>query len=297
MKLSDIVRFRKDLLFEGAVQLGWFQEDRNLANKAAEHYVFHGPQYHGVTEGDLDDIGPSLVDTATFTLDILERITGQTGDEPFTMAIAGYGTGKSHLAITLACLLSDPNSSVADKILDNISMADVEIGREARHILNSSDQPFLVVPLNGMQDFDLSAEIVRQVLHALTENGLDTAPLEDLRPRFRTAANFTESFFDALADDFAIAFGRSCDKRKIIADLKAQDEETFSKVNDIYREKMGSTIRAVGHESLHDFIRVAKETYCGPGRPFRGIVIIFDEFGRYLEFSAERDSFLRESRL
>ncbi len=288
MKLSDIVRFRKDLLFEGAVQLGWFQEDRNLANKAAEHYVFHGPQYHGVVEGDLDDIAPSLVDTATFTLDILERITGQTGDEPFTMAIAGYGTGKSHLAITLACLLSDPNSLVADKILDNISMADVEMGKEARHILNSSDQPFLVAPLNGMQDFDLSAEIVRQVLHALTENGLDTAPLEDLRPRFRTAANFTESFFDALANDFAIAFGQSCDKRKIIADLKAQDEETFSRVNDIYREKMGSTIRAVGQESLHDFIRVTKETYCGPGRPFRGIVIIFDEFGRYLEFSVQK---------
>ncbi len=288
MKLSDIVRFRKDLLFEGAVQLGWFQEDRNLANKAAEHYVFHGPQYHGVVDGDLDDIGPGLVDTATFTLDILERITGQTGAEPFTMAIAGYGTGKSHLAITLACLLSDPNSLVADKILDNITMADVHIGKEARHLLNSSDQPFLAVPLNGMQDFDLSAEIVRQVLHALTANGLDTAPLEDLRPRFRTAVNFTESFIDALADDFAIAFGQSCDKRKIIADLKAQNEETFSKVNDIYREKMGSTIRAVGQESLHDFIRVTKETYCGPGRPFRGIVIIFDEFGRYLEFSVQK---------
>ena len=48
MRLADTVRFRKDLLFDGAVQLGWFEEDRELASKAAEHYVFHGPTYHGV---------------------------------------------------------------------------------------------------------------------------------------------------------------------------------------------------------------------------------------------------------
>ena len=51
---------------------------------------------------------------------------------------------------------------------------------------------------------------------------------------------------------------------------------------------MGSPIQAVGQESLHDFIQVVKQTYCGPGKPFAGVVILFDEFGRYLEFSVQK---------
>ena len=133
--LSDTVRFRNDLLFDCAVQLGLFEDDRELASKAAEQYVFHGPTYNGVDREDLSVTGHSLVDTATFTLDILEHISGQNPDEPFTMAIAGYGTGKSHLAITLACLLSAPDSSVSDKILGNMSMADAKIGKQAKEII------------------------------------------------------------------------------------------------------------------------------------------------------------------
>jgi hypothetical protein len=288
MRLADTVRFRKDLLFDGAVQLGWFEEDRELASKAAEHYVFHGPTYHGVDREDLSVTGHSLVDTATFTLDILEHISGQNPDEPFTMVIAGYGTGKSHLAITLACLLSAPDSSVSDKILGNMSMADAKIGKQAKEIIKASDRPFLVIALNGMQDFDLSAEIIRQIVRILNKNGLDTTPLEDLRRRFRIAIHFTESFFSALKEEFADAFGKCCEMNEIIEELRCQDEETFIKVSDIYQHKMGAPIRAVGLESLNDFIRVTKETYCGDGKPFAGIVIMFDEFGRYLEFSVQK---------
>jgi hypothetical protein len=117
MKLVDIVSFRKDLLFNGAVQLSWFEKDRLQAEKAAEHFVFHGPDYHGVSEADIESSSHQLVDTASFTLEILERITGKVVDEPFSLAIAGYGTGKSHLAITLATLLSNPKHEVASKIL------------------------------------------------------------------------------------------------------------------------------------------------------------------------------------
>ena len=50
---------------------------------------------------------------------------------------------------------------------------------------------------------------------------------------------------------------------------------------------MGSPIHAVGQESLHDFIRVTKENYCGEGNHYAGLLILFDEFGRYLEFSVQ----------
>ena len=43
-----------------------------------------------------------------------------------------------------------------------------------------------------------------------------------------------------------------------------------------------------GQEALHEFITVTKRNYCGPDKPFAGIIILFDEFGRYLEFSVQR---------
>ena len=136
-----------------------------------------------------------------------------------------------------------------------------------------------------MKNFDLQGEIIRQIFQVLNKNRLDTSVLESLRPRFKSALNFVESFYTPLKSDFINIFGSSITLTDIIAFLKSQDEEAFSKVSKIYEEKMGSPIRAVGQESLDDFIRVVKETFCGADKPFEGILIIFDEFGRYMEFS------------
>jgi hypothetical protein len=287
MKVGDVVSFRKDLLFNGAVQIGWFEHDRIRADKAAKHYIFHGPDYHGVSQTDYES-SYKLVDTASFTWDIVQQISGNTADEPFVLAIAGYGTGKSHLGVTLASLLSSSTSKVARSVIKNITMADAVIGRQIEDTINLINQPYLVVTINGMQDFDLSNEIIRQVLLVLNKEGLDTTVLEDLRPRFKTALLFTESFFESLRNDYEERFGNGCSLDDIIEGLKCQDEEIFKNVSSIYEQKMGSPIYAVGQESLHDFIRVTKEAFCGQGKPYAGLVIIFDEFGRYLEFSVRK---------
>lgn len=288
MRLGDTVCFRNDLLFDGAVQLGWFETDRKRANKAAQHYVFHGPQYHGARGQQMRNTSYALVDTATFLFDTLKRVSSRNSDDPFTMAISGYGTGKSHLALTLSCLLSAAQSSVSSDVLGNLAMADADIGNKTRELLRTVDQSFLVVALNGMQDFDLSVEIIRQVLRVLSEKGLDTTALDSLRPRFRTAIVFTESFFSKLADDFTDVFGPHLGVREITDRLRLQDEETFRRVSDIYQQKLGSPIRAIGQESLHDFMQIVTQTYCGPGKPFAGVVIVFDELGRYMEFAVQK---------
>ena len=287
MKVGDVVSFRKDLLFNGAVQISWFEKDRRRADKASKHYIFHGPDYHGVAQTDYED-SHNLFDTASFTWEILQQLGGEASDEPFLLAIAGYGTGKSHLGVTLASLLSSPTSQVARSIIDNITIADDLIGKQVQDAVNLINKPYLVVTLNGMQDFDLTNEIIRQVLLNLKQQGLDTSVLEDLRPRFRTAQLFTESFFESLRNDYEILFGDGCSLETIIDRLQNQDEKTFGKVSHIYEQKMGDPIHTVGQESLHDFIRVTKEAFCGLGRPYAGLLIIFDEFGRYLEFSVQK---------
>ena len=47
MKIGDIIAFKKDLYFEGAVQADWFYSPAKSA-KVAENFVFHGKDYFGI---------------------------------------------------------------------------------------------------------------------------------------------------------------------------------------------------------------------------------------------------------
>lgn len=68
--VGDVVSFRSDLFFEGAVQLRWVDEDPERALKAASNFVFHGPRYHATRRED-DSDGYVLRDTASFSSDLV----------------------------------------------------------------------------------------------------------------------------------------------------------------------------------------------------------------------------------
>jgi hypothetical protein len=82
---------------------------------ASEVFVFHGPTYHSVIQEDIGDShGHKLTDTANFTRTIINRCFGFE-EKPFTLAIAGYGTGKSHLGLTIANLVNSPHMKLLTK--------------------------------------------------------------------------------------------------------------------------------------------------------------------------------------
>lgn len=56
-KIADIVDFRRDVFFDGAAHIGWFESDADRRDLAASHFVSHGPQYHGVSDDDAQDTG------------------------------------------------------------------------------------------------------------------------------------------------------------------------------------------------------------------------------------------------
>jgi hypothetical protein len=287
-RLQDIVQFRGDRLFNGAVNIGWFDSDAERTRAAAEAFVFHGPAYHGVSQ---DDVGVShghqLQDTANFARSVIKRCYGLE-DQPFTLAIAGYGTGKSHLGLTLSTLLSKPGGDVADAVLEGVDRADDAIGVEIRTILNEADQPCLVVALNGMQSFDLTTEVTRQILQQINSAGLDTRPLDDLRPRFAQAANLIR--MAATNNEVVNALLDACETdalEDILTGLDQQDETVYGKVHGILAAR-NIQITALGGESVRDVIDVACREYCGPEKAFRCMAVIFDEFGRYTEFATVR---------
>ncbi len=289
-KIADLVGFRRDLFFDGAVQIGWFETDPERRDQAAANFVFHGPQYHGVSDDDLRDAGGfPLIDTVRFTQHLLNALDPQQGTSfPFALAIAGWGTGKSHLGLTLATLLSHPQTDIAEAILANLEAADASLGKTIRTLLRSRTQPVLVLPINGMRDFDLASELSRQVLVQLRSHGLDTSPIEDLWPRFQVAATFVERNFDLRRDEFAKRFGELSSLEHLLRRLEEHDDFAYQQVNDIFEAANGYPIRAIGQESPQQLIQAVCDTYCGDDKPFHSLFILFDEFGRYLEFATER---------
>ena len=287
MNVSDIVKFRNDLFFGGAVQLDWFEDNLHKAELAAQNFVFHGPEYHGVNTND-SKRGYKLTDTATFTEEILTNILDPNKDQGISLAIAGYGTGKSHLGLTLATLLASRNIECKKKIVQNISYADSTISENIENKIEGISKPYIIFSLNGMKNFNLASELSRQALNYLKQNDQCTQSLEDLWPRFKLAIDFVNRNFEVRDGIFRESFNIDISIDDIISKLTNHDEDTYEIINRIYFQIVGSYINAMGQESPQDLFRVLTDVYCGKEGYFQGILVIFDEFGRYLEFAASK---------
>tara|TARA_R100000306_G_scaffold62480_1_gene70812 strand:+ start:5825 stop:10330 length:4506 start_codon:yes stop_codon:yes gene_type:complete len=295
--VKDIVHFRDDLFFEGAVQLRWFKDNPERAERAATNFVFHGPRYHAVHSNSPAD-GYVLKDTATFITNLVEEIAQgrEKQGNPFSLAIAGYGSGKSHLAVTLAKLLANPDTPTANIIRESVARADNEVGHHLSQSLELLGKPALVVPLDGMANFNLGSEIARQIILQLKNAGCDLSPIEELSPRFNIAANFVRRNFSLRQADFAEVLP-GLNEVAILERLDEHDEVTYAAVDTIYEAANGAHIPVEGNESVQDLIATVTSQYCNANGPFSGLFILFDEFGRFLEYAAEHPHLAGDSAL
>ena len=285
-QLDEFVMYHGSRLFDGAVDVSWLIQDRQKARSAANAYVFHGPAYHGVDQQDIGiGHGHRLIDTASFALQVIRRSNGSE-ERPFTLAIAGYGTGKSHLATAISVLLSEPTSEYAHNILANLEVADAEIHNAAYHELASMNAPALVVSLNGMGNFDLAAEFTRQIMYYLRIAGVDSRALEELRPRFKTAANLVLRLTPDEGEELSNQCGVA-DISEVAVRLQEQNETVYS-ITHTYLSKLGFPIKAIGDETVKDVIETVCREYIGDGQPFSRLVVLFDEFGQYAKFATMR---------
>ncbi len=301
MQIQDIVQFNDDRFFEGAVQLSWLEKRPEQAHLAAESFVFHGPRYHGASQSqDGIDNNYRLKDTASFVRDLLSSMVdeGQSRNDenPFRLVVAGYGSGKSHLALTCASLLTNPTSETTKRVLAHLSQADEVIGENVRGDLDKLRKPALVVPLDGMSGFHLGNALSQAIFKQLDLLNIDADPIRLLSPRFNTAIQFVERNFNFRQDSFnELLPGISQDI--IRQRLNEHDEQIYEVVDTIFTQANGQPIPVEGQESAQDLIDVLSQVYCGPDGPFSYIVILFDEFGRYLEYAGERPNLAGDAAL
>lgn len=298
MKVADLIQFRSDLFFDGAVQLLWADDQVPRADEAARSFVFHGPRYHGVNKDGRADEIYRLTDTATLAADLLTRIAEKatTYSNPFTLAIAGYGSGKSHFALALTRLLRDPQSALSKQIISNLALAEPRAAEAAQQALKAIDKPALVIPLDGTGNFNLGNALIASLYRSLKEHHIDDRALRELSPRFDDAVSFVERNYELRTSVFKARFPDKT-QQGIIELLEARDENAYTVVDELYFEANGAHIPVSGRESIQDLISIFCETYCSKDGPFSRLVIVFDEFGRFLEYVAERPALAGDSAL
>lgn len=289
MQLKNLIEFRSDLFFEGAVQADWFYT-KEKANLVANSFVFHGPKYFGVTSSDVSD--NRLIDTASFLKKIYNNLYNTTEEtNPLTLAIAGYGTGKSHLAVSIAKYFSnlpeDKNS--INKISSNLKMADKDIYLDSN--IQGKKKNFVIV-LNGMKDFNLNYEILKSVKLSLKMHNYSESFLRGLSKAHEVALGFVERNFDSQpvflekCKEKEISFNNNEElKEKILNEI--HDEKIFKIVDSIYEHINGHKIRWDEGISANKILEKVEEELCGIRGEFNKVLIIFDEFGRFLEYASD----------
>ena len=286
MKLGNVIEFRKDLYFDGAVQADWFYDQKKAA-KVAENFVFHGKDYFGADEKK------DSIDTISLVMELAGKI-GKSGSNPRSLAIADYGTGKSHLAVTMAQLFSGPQymPQTYARIISNIKTIDSESAKKIASLCNERN---FVIMLNGIRDFSLHSEILKATRKSMRLYGIDDADLKRLNHTIDTANRFFELNADSRKEDFEKAASNrnwNLKGNELISRIRediGSDDTAFEIVNDVYEMTTGQRIRWEEGISAKAIVEMLLSNYCGLNGQFDSVVILFDEFGRYLEYASGTD--------
>lgn len=203
----------------------------------------------------------------------------ESTDKKLHLLTASYGTGKSYLLLMLANILSNQNKkamdSLVEKIKDKEDFYKDKLSATLDNHINNSDPFLVVIPEYGDTDFN----------HALLE-GLKNA-LRNNKIEYVPNTNY----------ELAI---------KTINDWKVKNPENYNRLKDIITnntiEKFIEQLKVYNLNTYNDFKRYFEEISCVPypesytsaypifadtakeirKSGFRGIAIIYDEFGEML---------------
>lgn len=288
MRIGDIISFRNDLYFEGAVQADWFYTPEKSA-KVAESFVFHGKDYHGACGSG----NGRAIDTVSLVRTFVQKLNDEVTN-PLSLAIADYGTGKSHFAVTLAQLFSGPDymPETFSAIIRNIGVIDPDV---ASFIKDSCSGRNFVLVINGMRDFNLHYELLRAVHKSLRIYGLSDDKLKNLNRAVETAGLFFDRNKDSqlpLFEKSAVVRGWTETGSALVSRIKDSlltDNAAFDIINDVYLQVTGKEICWDEGISAAAILEMLLSEYCGLNGQFDHVIILFDEFGRYLEYASGSD--------
>lgn len=280
MKYRDLVTYNGQQLFSGAIDLDNYLDSPERAREISASYVFHGSKYH---VGAGANTSENLTDSIKFLEIILNALDSNSAE--MILGIAGYGVGKSHFALMLASLLSTKNEWLKKKLLNKIEAIDEEAALRIEEIINEDNRPFLVIPINGMNNANLKDLFFSTAKRVLEKDGISSECLDKFDPRFEALEAILTQHKDTKAVD-GLLFSLGLSRESFSASMKRRDNSVYSIVLDKLDEFKITFFPPAAIGDLKDIIQTLSRCLCGDEKPYRSMLIIFDEFGKYMSFSA-----------
>ena len=278
MLIKELVRLNTNAEFFNDVQLRWFWDEQKNA-KLAKGYIF---------TRQAGENRKSTVDA----LDMVRFGLTDPGSENRMLFMATFGQGKTHLALAMANFFAkSPESEEVQYLIKSLKHA----YGDSPAIKNFTDLKernprHLVVCLQGDEvGFDLSSYFVREVEHSLKAELSEYGGMLPLW--FKTALDTLETSVApqrAKADAFLAS--HEMDLPKLRQRLEQKDASLYEVVRDLIQHVTGVRPDLGARLSLNALVSHVCVEYCGQGKPYAGLVILFDEFNAFMHAYSQRNT-------
>ena len=278
-RIHDIVKCSKDTAFRNDVQLGWFQSDSQENIQLVKSYIFSKQSF-----GDRKS-----------PVDILKMIRDAylvRPPENRYLVIATFGHGKSHLALAAANYFGHPGESPeVQALLSNIEKAYDGPSPEANSFADFKRQRnhHLVLCLNGTKFIDLQQAFLSELKSSLSATlGTEGVNLPfwfgDAEKYFTGLGQTEIKRLDRFLDD------KELDHASLLGKIKSQDQSVHHICLEAVRHLVGITPNWESHVNLAETVTWLVENYCGSGKQFTGVLILFDEFSAFVRSYSKRST-------
>jgi hypothetical protein len=220
------------------------------------------------TQSALDIIEDVLLSTAT-TATIRSRIL-----------IGAYGRGKSHIILVLLSLLAGRDSDLFVALFDKMGKSNPLLCEFAREYLNSG-RKLLPIVVRGSST-SLSASFLNALQLALSDEGLSNVmPETHFQAAIATIDTWKNSYpqtYESFVDELP------CSISDYMLSLHEYDTTAYEQFESIYPKlTAGSTFNPfLGFDIVELYESVTKSI---KAHGYNGLIVVYDEFSKYLESS------------
>lgn len=212
----------------------------------------------------------------------------QPNDKKFYLLSGSYGTGKSHLCLMTANVLSlssgDPGIG---RFYENYGKLDFEKAKLLKNI--RKDGQYLVAICDYHSGRHFEDVVMKAVFEACAAKGLDSGIETEFDEAERQLAEWENRGDEGGIRNFYHDFDKALESvapaltvEQLRAGLKNYDSDILSKFRASFKEMMGGVEFQAQAGNLIPIIRKLVKSYAFKKR-FKGLAIFFDEFGFTLE--------------
>lgn len=202
---------------------------------------------------------------------------------------AAYGSGKSLLAVAIAALLensrelADANAALAQRIADT----DESVGRRVSNHLNTQlHRRLLPVILSG-DEGDLSTALTRALMRTLTANDLHhITPQTRFNAAVRTIEDWKTTYpdtFKAMEHLLRTSKLKFKSVKSLLGHLQESSVEAYSWFEQTYTQLTSGVVFDRFAEKASQLVFLDVIRMLRQHGQYDGIVVLWDEFGRFLE--------------